>query len=329
MRALCLAVLSLSFVSLRAQTGSTSGPAELARASDLLNHGHPAQAIAILQKLAAVAPPIAGAEHELGTAYYGIGDLPKAKDAFAKAIEQDKSDQDSVQMEGLTLYRLGRPDAAIPYLERVVQANPNANVDAQTILGLCFIRLDDFDNARSTYATLFGQPPDSAAAFLLLATILRQMDLPAPAEVQVKKALDIAPNLPMAHFMLGEFAAQKSDYGQAARQFEDERRFNPDFAPAYASLGDAYMHLGKLPEAQMALTKAITLNANLTSAFAKLGAVLLRRQDIQTAIMYLEHAEKLDPGDFETHVVLAQAYKRVGREDDARRENAIADKSHH
>jgi len=322
-------VLSLSLVSSRAQTGSTSGPAELTRASDLLNHGHPAQAIDILQKLTVVEPPIAGAQHELGTAYYSIGDLPKAKEAFAKAIEQDRSDQDSVQMEGLTLYRLGRPDAAVPYLQRVVQANPNTNADAQTILGLCFIRLNDFDHARSTYATLFGQPPDSAASFLLLATILRQMDLPASAEVQAKKALDIAPSLPMAHFMLGEFAAQKSDYGQAARQFEDERRFNPDFAPAYESLGDAYMHLGQLPEAQMALTKAITLDANLTSAFAKLGAVLLRRQDVQTAIMYLEHAEKLDPGDFETHAVLAQAYRRVGREDDARRENAIADKSHH
>ncbi len=329
MRAFSLVVLSLSFVALRAQTGSTSGPAELGRATDLLNHGQPAQAIAILQKLAAVEPPIAGAEHELGTAYYSIGDLAEAKEAFAKAIEQDKSDQDSVQMEGLTLYRLGRPDAAIPYLERVVRANPDTNADAHTILGLCFIRLNDYDHARSTYATLFGQPPDSAAAFLLLATILRQMDLPAPAEAQAKKALDIAPNLPLAHFMLGEIAVQKSDYGQAAREFEDERRINPDFAPAYESLGEAYMHLEKLPEAQMALTKAITLNANLTSAFAKLGAVLLRRQDIQTAIMYLEHAEKLDPGNFETHVILAQAYKRVGREDDARREGAIADKSRH
>ena len=329
MRAFSLVVLCLCFLSLQAQTGSTSGPDELARASDLLSHGHPAQAIAILQKLAAVQPPIAGAEHELGTAYYSIGNLAGAKEAFAKAIEQDKSDQDSVQMEGLTLYRLDRPDAAIPYLERVVRANPNVNADAQTILGLCFIRLNKYDDARSTYATLFGQPPDSAASFLLLATILRQMDLPAPAQIQAKKALDIAPNLPMAHFVLGEFAAQKSDYGDAARQFEEERRLNPNFAPAYASLGDAYMHLGKLPEAQMALTKAITLDANLTSAFAKLGAVLLRRQDIQTAIMYLEHAEKLDPGDFETHVVLAQAYKRVGREDDARRENVVAAKTRH
>ena len=202
MRAFSLVVLCLCFFSLQAQTGSTSGPDDLARASDLLSHGHPAEAIAILQKLAAVEPPIAGAEHELGTAYYSVGNLAGAKEAFAKAIEQDKSDQDSVQMEGLTLYRLDRPDAAIPYLERVVRANPNVNADAQTILGLCFIRLNNYDDARSTYATLFGQPPDSAASFLLLATILRQMDFRACGGAG-EKGVDIAPQPADGPFRVG------------------------------------------------------------------------------------------------------------------------------
>jgi predicted Zn-dependent protease len=185
------------------------GPDDLAKAQDLLNRGHPDQAIVILKTLAAVEPPVRGVEHELGTAYYSIGELEAAKDAFAKAIKQDASDRDSVQMEGLILYRLGQPDAAIPYLERVVQrtANPNA-------------------------------------------------------------------------------------------------------------------------EAQMALTKAITLDTNLTSAFLKMGMVLLRGQDVQTVIMYLEHGEKSAPNDFETHSILAQAYHRIGQEDDAKRENAIADKVH-
>jgi Flp pilus assembly protein TadD len=45
--------------------------------------------------------------------------------------------------------------------------------------------------------------------------------------------------------------------------------------------------------------------------------------------MYLVHAEKLAPDDFETHAFLAQAYRRIGREEDARRENEIAEKIHH
>ena len=314
--------------SLGAQNTVPLGPDDLAKAQDLLNHGHPDQAIAILKTLAAVESPIRSVEHELGTAYYSIGELEGAKNAFAKAIKQDASDQDSVQMEGLVLYRLGQPDSAIPYLERVVRSTANANADAQTVLGLCFVNVKRFDDARITYAKLFGEPPESAAAYLLFATILRHMELSEPAAIQAQKALDISPDLPLAHFMLGEIALEKSDFDQAARQFEAERRINPDYALAYERLGDAYMHLQKLPEAQMALTKAITLDTTLTSSFVKMGMVLLRRQDVQTAIMYLEHAEKLAPNDFETHSFLAQAYHRIGKEDDAQRENAIADKIH-
>jgi tetratricopeptide (TPR) repeat protein len=304
------------------------GHDDLAKAQDLLNHGHPDQAIVILKTLAAVEPPISGLEHELGTAYYSIGELEGAKNAFEKAIKQDASDQDSVQMEGLILYRLGQPDAAIPYLEGAVRSTANANQDAQTVLGLCSVIVKRFDDARSTYAKLFGEPPESAAAYLLFATILRHMELSEPAAIQAQKALDISPNLPLAHFMLGEIALEKSAFDQAARQFEAERRINPDYALAYEHLGDAYMHLEKLPEAQMALTKAITLDPNLTSAFVKTGMVLLRRQDVQTAIMYLVHAEKLAPNDFETHSFLVQAYHRIGQDDDAKRENAIAEKIH-
>jgi tetratricopeptide (TPR) repeat protein len=314
--------------SLGAQGTAPLGSDDLAKAQDLLNHGHPDKAIVILKTLAAVEPPIKGVEHELGTAYYSIGELEGAKIDFAKAIKQDASDQDSVRMEGLILYRLGQPDAAIPYLERVAQSTANANGDAQTVLGLCFVKVKRFDDARMIYAKLFGEPPESAAAYLLFATILRHMELLEPAAIQAQKALDISPDLPLAHFMLGEIALERSAFDQAARQFEAERRIHPDYALAYERLGDAYMRLEKLPEAQMALTKAINLDTTLTSAFVKMGMVLLRRQDVQTAIMYLEHAAKLAPNDFETHSFLAQAYHRIGEEDDAKRENAIADKIH-
>ncbi len=59
-----------------------------------------------------------------------------------------------------------------------------------------------------------------------------------------------------------------------------------------------------------------------------MGKVLLRRQDVQTALMYLQHAEKMDPGDFATHTLLSQAFHRIGREDDAKRESALASKIH-
>jgi tetratricopeptide (TPR) repeat protein len=320
-------VLSLVLASsLTAQSPSAATPDGLVQAQDALAHDHPDQAIAILEKLTAIEPPVKDVQHDLGIAYYRTGKLIEAKNAFAKAIEQDASDKESVQMEGLVLYRMGQPDAAIPYLERVLQWMPNANADAQYVLGLCYLNARRYDDARASFAAQFGEPPDSASAYLLLATMLRHTNLPELAAVQARKALDISPSLPLAHFMLGEIALNQSDLDEAIKQLEAERRINPEYAPVYDRLGDAYLHVNKLAEAQQALIKAIALDTSLTGSFIDMGKLLLRREDIQTAIMYLKHAEKMDPDDFTTHLLLSQAYHRIGRDDDARQESAIATK---
>ncbi len=319
-----LALLAASLLS--AQGQSSTGATDLAHAHELLEHDDPDQAITILEKLATAQPVVKGVQHELGIAYYRTSKLLEAKNAFAKAIEEDSSDKESVQMEGLVLYRMGQPEAAIPYLERVLEWMPNANTDAQYVLGLCYLNAQRYDDARRSFAAQFGEPKDSASAYLLLATMLRRANLPEAAAAQAQKALEISPSLPMAHFMLGEIALNKLDFNQAILQLEAERGINPDYAPVYDRLGDAYLKEDRVEDAQQALIKAIALDTTLTQSFLNMGKLLLRRQDIRTAIMYLKHAEKMDPDDSTTHLLLAQAYHRVGLDDDARRESDLASK---
>jgi len=314
---------------LSAQTPTPPPPEDnLAKAHNALEHNQPAEAIAILQQLAQAQPAMKGVQHELGLAYYRTGKLIDAKNAFTQAIAQDAADQESVQMEGLVLYRLGQPAAAIPYLERVLQWMPNANTDAKYVLGLCYLNAQRYDDARRSFAAQFSQDPDSAGAYLLLGTMLRHANLPELAAAQAQKALEISPNLPLAHFMVGEVALFKSNIDQAITELEAERRINPVYAPLYDRLGDAYLRAEKLDDAQRALTKAIALDTSLTGAFVKMGKVLLRKQDLSTAIMYLKHAEKMDPNDFTTHTLLSQAYHKMGLEDDAKREVGLASKIH-
>ncbi len=168
----------------------------------------------------------------------------------------------------------------------------------------------------------------SAAAYLLLGTMLRHANLPELAAIQAQKALEIAPDLALAHFMLGEIALYKSNIDQAISELEAERRINPDYAPVYDRLGDAYLHVDRLDDAQQALMKGIALDTTMTGSFTKMGGLLLRRRDTQTAIMYLRHAEKMDAEDPAVHTLLAQAYHRTGQDEEAKRENALASKLH-
>jgi tetratricopeptide (TPR) repeat protein len=326
-------MLSL-FVALLASTAWSQTPSPetsqptLAHAHEYLEQGKTAEAFAMLQKLAAIQPPVKGLQHEFGVAYYRTGKLVEAQRAFAEAIQEDPSDVESVQMEGLSFYRLGQPAAAIPFLERVRQWTPNANADSNYVLGLCYMNSQRYDDARRAFAMEFKVAPDSASAYILMGNMLMRANLPELAADQARKALQISANLPLAHFMLGEVYLFKSDVDHATEEFEQELRINPGYAATYDRLGDVYVRAGKLQEAQEALTKAISLDTSSTGPFIQMGKVLLRRQDPQTSIMYLRHAEKMDPGNFITHALLAQAYRKVGQEDEAKRQTDLASKIH-
>src|ERR1700722_15731084 len=301
----------------------------LAAAQEKLAHGDTQEAITMLEKLVAAEGASAkGVQHALGIAYYRTGKLLSAEKAFARAIDEDPNDSESVQMRGLTLYRLGRSEAAIPYLERVRQWTPNANADANYVLGLCYLNSQRFDDARLAFANQFGVSPNSAQSYLLLARMLMQANLPEAAGEAAKKALQLIPNLPLAHFVLGEFYLFKSDTDQALREFELERDINPANASVYDRLGDVYTRSGKYQEAQQALAKAISLDTSSTGPFIQMGKVLLRRNDPQTSLLYLQHAEKMDPGSYMTHTLLGQAYRSLGRMEEAQKEIDIAAKIH-
>lgn len=303
-------------------------PASLQTAEQLLDAGHPEEAIAPLRQLAAMQPPVKGAAHALGLACYRTGKLLEARTAFEQAIREDGADIESVQMEGLTLYRLGQPAAAISYLERVQQWMPHANADASYVLGLCYLNAQRYDDARRAFATQYGMDPASAGAYLVLGNMLQIANLPELAEDAARKAISIQHGLPLAHFLVGEVDLFKSDLEGALSEFEQERAINPGFAPVYDRLGDTYLRSGKLQEAQASLMKALSLDTSRTGPFILMGKVLLRRDDPQAAAMYLTHAEKMDPSNYMTHTLLSQAYRKLGRDDDAKREIDLASKIH-
>jgi tetratricopeptide (TPR) repeat protein len=307
---------------------SPADPAPLDHERSLMQQGKTEEALAIMQQLAAGQPVPKGLHHDLGIGWYRIGKLAEAEKEFVAAVQEDPSDQESVQMQGLTLYRMGQPARAIPLLERVRQWMPNADADSNYVLGLCYLNSRRYDDARAAFAQEFSVDPASASAYLLLSTMLMHANLPELAADQARKALDLDPKLPLAHFRIGEVALFKSNVAEATQELEQERRLNPGYAPTYDRLGDVYLRTGKLQESQEALTKAISLDVTSTGPFIQMGKVLLHRDDPDTALLYLRHAEKMDPSNYITHTLLAQAYRRQGHEDQAKHEMELAGKIH-
>ncbi|MFP5236151.1 MAG: tetratricopeptide repeat protein [Acidobacteriota bacterium] len=278
------------------------------------------QAMNVLDQLAVQTPVPAGVQRLRGLIYYQREQLQQAADAFAKAVAQDANDHESAEMEGVTLFRLGRPQDALPLLESARTAVSKANVDPEYVLGLCYADLARYDDARHAFATQYGFGGDSPEAYLLAGRLFLRREFRDAATAQATKALQLDPKLPLAHELLAEADLARGDTDGAIRELQAEQAINPLEAMVYDRLGDAYLRNGQYANAQQALNRALLLEPGATAPYLMLGQTFLKLNDPIEALHYLLHAAQMDPSNYITHNLLGQAYKATGQMEQANRE---------
>lgn len=289
-------------------------------ARKLLEEGKYDEALAQLQAFAAQSPKLPGLSHQLGAAYYKKGDFRKAVDFLKQATEENPKDSEAVQLLGLSYYLAGRPNDAIPLLEKVQTWYPLANVDAAYILGVSYIQVKNYPQARNAFARMFDVPADSAASYLFTARMLLRQEFDPIAEEYAQKAVALDPKLPLAHFLLGELYLYKSRADEAIAEFEKEKAINPAHAPTYYKLADAYSRIQKYDDAERLLQRSIWLDATSTGPYILMGKVLEKKGEFDLAVRALQRAVAMDPNNSITHHLLGQAYRDLGRNDEAEKE---------
>ena len=132
------------------------------------------------------------------------------------------------------------------------------------------------------------------------------------------------PQLPGIHYRLGRLLLSKpatpTVKEEARKEFEEELRINPSNAGAEFVLGELARQAENYPEAIERFTRATKMDAMFADAFIGLGRSLLDAQKGAEAVPPLERAEKLQPDNPTVHFLLANAYRRSGRQADADRE---------
>jgi len=329
-----LLFLTSASILLRAQAGATptgntaqsnTSDATFAEARHLSEQGKYDEAIAELQSLATHNPAPAGLAHELGTANYKKADYLKAAEYLKQALADNPKDDEAVQLLGLSYYLAGRPNEAIPYLEKVQTWYPRANVDASYILGTCYIQSKNYPQARAAFAKMFDVKPDSAASYLFTARMLFRQEFDPVAEEYARKAVALDPKLPLAHYLLGELHLYKSRIPEAITDLQQELAINPGYAAAYYKLADAYSRIQKNDEAERLLQRSIWLDATSTGPYILLGKVLEKKGEPVLAVRALQRAAAMDPNNPITHHLLGQTYRDLGQTENAERELKLAE----
>ena len=224
--------------------------------------------------------------------------------------------------EGFRLFAQGNYRQAAPLLEAAIAAAPDQPELARA-LGLCYLRLQNAAGARTAFARLFGVPPDSGKARLLTAKMMMGESLEEMAEPELRAVVKMEPNLPEAHYMLGELSIYRGDTDTGIAELQKEISINPAFAMAYYRLGDALTRKEQWDQAVAPLERAIWLSPEFSSPYILLGKAYYRTGRLSFAQGMLKKALSIDPKNRGAHYLLATVYREMGRQEDARQELEI------
>jgi tetratricopeptide (TPR) repeat protein len=301
--------------------------AVMAQARLLINQGKPREAIEKLTALGDTARP--DVAHLLGVAYYHADDHRRAIERLAPVIDRLPAEslerREAVQVLGLSYFVAGRFPEAVPLLEatRVWAAD---NPQLGYVLGQAYVQIRQPDRARETFARMFGLAADSAAAHLLAAQMMIRLEFDAPAEVELRRAIEKDATLPQAHLLLGQIALFRGRLDEAVALTEREIALNPVSAMAFSQLGDARSRQSKWDEGITALQKSIWLNPYYSAPYILLGKAYMKKGEFATAEGMLTRAIQYDPNNRSAHYLLGQLLQQTGRPADAKRHFDIAER---
>jgi len=264
-------------------------------------------------------------EHESALAAYKQHQFPEAVAHFTEALKTEKPGsfeyEESVLLLGQTLFLQSNFKDAIPWLEKAT-ASKSATPESAYMLGNACIFTQQPERAVKAFAQLFKVAPDSAAAHLTTARMLLRNDVDGEAANQAKKALEIDPRIPEAHFLIGEVAILHADIDLAIDELTKEIAINPAYAMAHYRLGDAYSRREQWNEAMAPLERSVWLNPNYSGPYILLGKVYLKRKELPNAEGVLRHALRLDPQNQSAHYLLGQTLMQEGKTEEAKKEMA-------
>jgi tetratricopeptide (TPR) repeat protein len=160
-------------------------------------------------------------------------------------------------------------------------------------------------NSRSTDA-------DLSEAYGLMGQTYHAYSLTAPARECYVNASRLAPRDFRWIYLIAKLDQQAGDVAAAIRGFKIVNSLRPDFVAAPVNLGNIYLELNRLDDAQLNFSNALAIDKSSAAAYYGLGQVALSKRNYAEAVSYFHKALELAPGANRIHYSLAMAYRGLG-----------------
>ena len=233
----------------------------------IVMQGRPAEALAPLEKAAALLPDDVETQINYGNLLHELGHLAEAEKCYRRLIDSDPRNAEAHRLLGLTLRDGGELALSEASGRRALELKPDS-AEALSNLGSILLAQGRVDEAEQCYRQTLKMRPLLAEAHYDLATMLNGQFRFAEAEAGFRRALDMKPDYVPALNNLGIALNATGQHVEAEAELQRALELSPGRTDVRCNLSVALGGQGRLEEADVCLQAAIgadPLNAKARS----------------------------------------------------------------
>lgn len=258
----------------------------------------------------------------LGVCLRELGRLDDAAEEFKSALAIDPALASTALNLAGVLDEQKRYTAEAYYLEKGLSNPGSADRvnDLQLALAAAYAHAENYGAAIPLFQKLLASSPLSARLHFELANTYAQNQQFQEAAAEYKEAVRLDLANTVALLSLGKSFVMLKQYQAALPYLRDYTLREPNQPDGFALLGQTQKDVGRLPDAEQSLKRALTLDPGSYQAAYNLGVVLERSGRRDEAVQEFRRAEQLNPQAAEVAYELGLALGKDNQPDASRQE---------
>lgn len=261
------------------------------------------EAIAEYQRAITLQPDYPSAYTNLGNSYAQRQDMKKAKQQYEKALSIDSDYPDASFNLARLLVATHHTKDAINALENTIRIAPT-HAAAHGLLGKIYLEQNANEKAAQHLEHRIRIQPQHTETYLPLACAYMQLQQHEKAQELLENILDRGMIVPEANHMLGMLYLMQNHWAWALKHFLREIQVTPTHVESHYHAGVTLSHLQRNSDAIEYFLKTIALNKTHSAALINLGALYLKEEQPENAIIYYQLALKQTPENKEIQHIL-------------------------
>ena len=242
-----------------------------------LKEGNYVRATEEFKKVLALDPDLLEAEVNLGLAYHSAFEYELAIRHLSKALRRRPNLLAANVIVGMDYLKLGSAEKAVPFLQRALKIDPSSG-EAHHALASSYLVQQKFGSASEQFRQLARLNPDKAEAWFKLGH--QYLDLSARLAY---RGAHLYRESAWGHRFLGDLLFQRNRWEDAAQEYRKALGSEPRQLGLHTALGQAYLHAGKLEQAEGQFNLELQLDPKYELAWLGQAEIQLARNEALAA----------------------------------------------